>query len=126
MCELLWFRSSRPDVFCDKGALRNFTKFTGRHLCQSIFFNKVAGLRPATSLKKRLWHRCFPVNFDNFLRTPVLQNTSGRLPLYGTEQYLNLRMNSLNRTGSDFCYWCWSFLFFLIIDVSSLQVNVSW
>ena len=24
-------------------------------------FNKVAGLRPATLLKKRLWHRCFPV-----------------------------------------------------------------
>ena len=31
------------------------------------FFNKVAGLRPATLLKKRLWHRCFPVNFAKFL-----------------------------------------------------------
>ena len=28
-----------------------------------------------------LWHRCFPVNFAKFLRTPVLQNTSGRLLL---------------------------------------------
>ena len=36
-------------------------------------------LRPATLLKKGLWHRCFPVNFANFLRTPFLQNTSGRL-----------------------------------------------
>ena len=53
-----------------KGVLRNFTKFTGKHLCQSLFFNKVAGLRPATLLKKRLWHRCFPVNFVKFLRTP--------------------------------------------------------
>ena len=35
------------------------------------------GLRPATLLKKRLWHRCFPVNFAKFLRTPFLQNTSG-------------------------------------------------
>ena len=25
-------RSSRPEVFCENGALRNFTKFTGRHL----------------------------------------------------------------------------------------------
>ena len=25
--------------------------------------------RPATLLKKRLWHRCFPVNFATFLRT---------------------------------------------------------
>ena len=36
---------------------------------------------PATLLKKRLWHRCFPVNFAKFLRTPFLQNTSGRLLL---------------------------------------------
>ena len=28
-----------------------------------------AGLRPATLLKKRLWHRCFPVNFVKFLKT---------------------------------------------------------
>ena len=28
-----------------KGVLRNFTKFTGKHLCQSLFFNKVAGMR---------------------------------------------------------------------------------
>ena len=32
--------SFRKDVF------RNFTKFTGKQLCQSLFFNKVAGLRP--------------------------------------------------------------------------------
>ena len=42
------------------------------YLCQSLFFNKVAGLRPAALLKKRLWHRCFPVNFAKFLRTPFL------------------------------------------------------
>ena len=34
-------------------------------------FNKVAG-RHETLLKKRLWHRCFPVNFAKFLRTPFL------------------------------------------------------
>ena len=37
-------RSSRPDVLCKKGVLKNFAKFTGKHLCQSLFFNKVAGL----------------------------------------------------------------------------------
>ena len=25
---------------------------------------------PATLFKKRHWHRCFPVNFEKFLRTP--------------------------------------------------------
>ena len=36
------YGSSHPEVFCKKDALRNFTKFTGKHLCQSLFFNKVA------------------------------------------------------------------------------------
>ena len=38
-------------------------------------FNKAAGLRPATLLKKRLWHRCFPVNFAKFLGTPLSYRT---------------------------------------------------
>ena len=29
------YRSSRPKMFCKKGVLKNFTKFTGKHLCQS-------------------------------------------------------------------------------------------
>ena len=28
-------------------------------------------LRPATLLKKRLWHKCFPVNFAKIVRTPI-------------------------------------------------------
>ena len=52
--------------------LRNFAKFTGKHLCQSLFFNTVTGLSPAILLKKRLWQRCFPVNFAKFLLTPFL------------------------------------------------------
>ena len=63
-------RSNRPVVFCRKDVLRNFAKLTGKRLCQSLFFNKAASLRPAPSLKKRLWHRCFPENFAKFLRTP--------------------------------------------------------
>ena len=50
--KLACFRNSRPVVFCEKGVLRNFAKFTGKHLCQSLFFNKVTGLRPATLLKR--------------------------------------------------------------------------
>ena len=34
------YRSSRPEVFCKKGVLRNFSKFTGKHLCHSLFFWK--------------------------------------------------------------------------------------
>ena len=64
------FRSSCSQMFFQIGVLKNFAKFTRKHQSQSLFFNKVAGLRPATLLKKRLWHRCFPANFAKLLRTP--------------------------------------------------------
>ena len=38
--------------------LKFFAKFTGKHLC------------------RRLWHKCFPMNFENFLRNFSLQNNS--------------------------------------------------
>ena len=47
-------RSSHQRCSARKGVLRNFTKFAGKHLCRSLFFDKVAGLRPATLLKKAL------------------------------------------------------------------------
>ena len=37
-----------------KGVLKNFSKFTGKHMCQSPFFNRIACLSPATLLKKSL------------------------------------------------------------------------
>ena len=35
------FKSSRGQVFCKKGVLKNFSKFTRKHLCRSLFYNKV-------------------------------------------------------------------------------------
>ena len=40
----LIFTSSHPDIFCKKGVLKNLAKVTGKHLCQSLFFNKVASI----------------------------------------------------------------------------------
>ena len=34
-----------PEVFCEKGVLRNFAKFTGKHLCQRLFLNTGQGLQ---------------------------------------------------------------------------------
>ena len=69
-------RSSHRRCSIKKVVLKDLAKFTGKHLYQRFSFNKVAVLRTA---KKRLWHRCFSVNLGQFLRTPFLQNTSGRL-----------------------------------------------
>ena len=35
-----------------------------------FLFNKVAGLKVCNFIKNRLQHRCFPMKFANFLRTP--------------------------------------------------------
>ena len=62
----LVYRSSHQRFSVNKGVLRNFAKFTGKHY---------------EFIKKRLWHRCLPVNFVKFLRTSFLQNTSEQLLL---------------------------------------------
>ena len=35
------FQIQPPEVFYKKSVLRNFAIFTGKHLCQSLFFKKV-------------------------------------------------------------------------------------
>ena len=77
------------------GVLRNFAKFIGKHLCQ------IQSLRPATLLKKKFWHRCFPVNFAKSLRTPFLQNSSGRLLLYKKRSFMTGFKQAF---GFDMCY----------------------
>ena len=101
-------RSSHRRCSVKKGVLRNFAKFTGKHLCQSVFFNKVAGLRPATLLKKRLWYRCFPVKFAKFLRTPFLQNTSRRLVLNNKCCNYKLEVKKYRKRFSSFALACLS------------------
>ena len=74
-------RSSHQRRSVKKGPVRKvFAKFTGKHLFQKLYFNKVAGLR-VSKRKKRHWHRCFTVKFAKFLRKPFLQNSSRRLLL---------------------------------------------
>ena len=68
--DFLTSKASTSRCSIKKSVLKNFKKFMGKHLCQSLFFNKFAGLRTANLLKKRLWLRYFPVNFAKFIRTP--------------------------------------------------------
>ena len=42
----IYCRSSPPEVFCNKDALKNLAKFPGKQLCWSLFLNKVAGETP--------------------------------------------------------------------------------
>ena len=121
-----------------------FFKISQNFLCQSLFFNKVADLRPATLLKKRLWHRCFPVNFAKFGRTPFLQNSSGWLllktvhTLVGFYCFPNIYMTVFSEYCriQHFCivFWyvwynaiLWRVNFFLCHDTSSdVSQSVIW
>ena len=161
-------KSSHPEVICKKGVLRNFTKFSGKYVCQSLFFNKVAvlsffqwsitiinsswfffeiwclsmmiicskavyrrcsikkvfleisqnpkesncdrafffdnvmGLRAATLVKERLWHKSFPVNFVKFLKAPFLTEHLWWLLLYAL-QSLFFIMYMQKRLYQIFC-----------------------
>ena len=50
------FRNNRSEVFSKIGVFKNFPKFPGKHLCQSLFFNKVGGLRPAIKIVESSGH----------------------------------------------------------------------
>ena len=68
-----------PEVFWKKDVLRNFAKFTGKDLCQSLFFHRVVDLRPS----------------KNFLRTTFLvalflQNTRRLLLKNNCQIFKNL------------------------------------
>ena len=54
-------RSSCPEVFYTNGILKTFAKFTGKHLCQSLFCNKFADFSPAT--KKETLTQVFSCGF---------------------------------------------------------------
>ena len=67
-------------------------------VCQSLFVNKLAGLRLTTLLKKRLRYRCFSVIFVKFLKTPFLQVTVSHNMKHCVK---NVRM-SKSYSGQDF------------------------
>ena len=85
------------EVFYKKRCSRKFRKIHRKKpVPESVFWLKLQ--RPATLLKKSLWHRCFPVTLAKwhrcfpvtlakFLRTSFLQNTSGRLLLYNSIRF---------------------------------------
>ena len=65
-------KSSCPEVFYEKSLLKSFGKFKGQKSCVGVsFLIESPALSRATLLKKKLWFRCFPMNFMNSLRTPI-------------------------------------------------------
>ena len=91
-------RRSRPEVFCKKSVLINFAKFTGKHLFQKLFFDKVECLRP------------FPVNFAKFLRTSFI-----------IEHVLWLFSSSTSNLQINLS-WNWLILLYIVFTKSVIQL----
>ena len=108
-------RSSHRRCSVRKDVLRNFAKFTEKHLCQGLF---MSGPKACNFIKKRLWHRCFPVNFAKVLRTLFLQNTSRRLLLF--------RVNRVSDYYAKIIYikvFLWIFLLWMLESSKILRIS---
>ena len=77
-------RSNRPKLFCNEAVLKTFRKMYRKTPVMESLFNKVAILQACNFMKKRVQHRCFPVNITKFLWTPVLQKNFSKF----TEKHL--------------------------------------
>ena len=72
---------------------KTFAIFNGKHLCWSLF-SKVAVLKTCNFIKKRLQHRCFPVNIVKVLgipyfRTPPVAASVGMSKLVLKNTWIN-------------------------------------
>ena len=67
-----------PEVFYENGSLKDFAKFTGKHLHLSLFFDKTAVDNYSTEPQRLKY---FPINIKNFFKATCLWNTSRQLLL---------------------------------------------
>ena len=72
-CSMTTIQKQPPEVFSEKRCSQKFCRIHRKTPVPESLF-----------LKKRPWHSRFPVNFEKFLRTYFLQNTSVRLLLNNT------------------------------------------
>ena len=66
------YRSSCPEVFCKKGVIRNFAKFPGKHLCQSLFFLTKLQTDTCNFIKKDTLAQVFSCEFCKIYKTTFL------------------------------------------------------
>ena len=75
------------------------SNFINLYLLGSILVRCICN-KPATLLKKRLWHRCFPVNIAKFLRTPFLTEHLRWLLLFSYSVVFIIGFEQVNKDGA--------------------------
>ena len=88
----------------EKRVLRNFIKFTGKHLCQSLFFNKIARFWPEACnfIKKETLTQVFSSEFYE-----ISKNTfSNRTPLRNGVVLVSLLLTLNIFYTLIYCFYC--------------------
>ena len=94
------FRSSRPDLFCKKGVLRNFVEFTGKHLCQSHFLEPQA----CNFIKTETLAQVFSCEFCEisknifYYRTPSVAAFLAWMEIKGGSKFLGILLTIVHLT----------------------------
>ena len=90
-------RNSHQRCNIKKAVLRNVAISTGNTFAR-VSFGKVAGLKACIFVKKKLQHRCFPVNIAKFLRLPISKNICDQLLLTVSmvHYYMGIKVQGLN------------------------------
>ena len=91
----IYSKSSCPAVLYKKVVPRDFTKSTGKHLCQSLFFSKITAFRPINSIIKQYCSCCdiliridtnlsknIQNNFQNLLFKKLLAQSGGQTDIF--------------------------------------------
>ena len=70
-------------------ALKNFAVFTKKSICVGSLFNKITGLQAYDFIKKRIQHRCFPVNVAKSFKNNYLEEHQWKTAYTSTSSSTN-------------------------------------
>ena len=100
------FNSSRSEVLCKKGLLKNFTELTGKHLYWSLFLIKLQALSKAdfnTGEIKKITYWFCEIFKNIFFIEPRLATASECSYAFSTTGSLQQRVNE--QMFVNFCKW---------------------
>ena len=129
--ELYWWstrqninRISHPEVLCKNDVLRNFAKFTGKYLCQSLFFKM---LQASNFINKETLAQVFPSEFYKISNSTF----SYRAPLVAASErirsYSELKHDTHRSCSkSPSCYFDLQAIEFIIVSLSFFPIPLSW
>ena len=119
----IWKQQKQSSEVCYKKVVfRNFTKFTRKHLCQSLFFNKAESLRPATLFKKRL-AQVFCCEFCEIFKNTIF-TAALKIALKFTDIHLwqNAIVSKVVGSSNLMLFLSW----FVCLSSSKLNIKLNW